>query len=100
MSKGTAKELGFFLDGKKKTQRTWTESDATGLAIIVASGNPGLNDVAFGFSSSSEFEIWLAKNGFATEYAKGQALLNRSPKELKPEKAKQVSSLQAKAVTQ
>ncbi|MEA2417512.1 MAG: hypothetical protein QOI58_4169 [Thermoanaerobaculia bacterium] len=98
MANVAASEVGFFLDGKRKDQRAWTATDAKAVPIIVSTGEVDSNDTAFGFSSAAGFENWLAKQPFASEYGKAEALLNRTPKELSPQKEKEISVLQADAV--
>jgi hypothetical protein len=100
MANTTPKNISFFLDEKKMSERTWTESEARAVPVIVAADSKGLDDAAFGFSSLPAFENWLAKNCLENEYAKGQALLDRSPKELVGKQEKKWSALQAKVVSE
>ena len=88
------KRQNFVLDGKKRTERTWTAGDAKALPFIVAAHGVGIDDAVFGFSSESEVEKWVAKNGLQREYQQGVALRERTPKHLTPESEAEIRELQ------
>ncbi len=86
----------FFLDGRKRTERVWTQAEAAGVPIIFATGDTGKESTAFGFSSKEGFETWLGKNGLAREYEKAKLLLSRAPRTLSRQQEAEASAQQAK----
>lgn len=91
-----SKEIGFYLDNKKRSPRNWNESDAKAVPVLFATGNAGLENSVFGFSSEAAFESWLAKSGLGIENAKAKALLARSPQTFTQAQENEVSALQAR----
>jgi hypothetical protein len=97
MAESKPRDLKVFLDGKARTVRTWTESDAANVPMMIASGDPDLADSVFAFSKPELFDNWLDKNGLARDYAKGRSLLDRSTKRLNAAAEKRVSAVQEAA---
>lgn len=81
----------FFLDGRKRSERVWTEREANAVPMIFSADD----GAAFGFSTPAGFENWLAKSGLSREYAKAKTLLERTPRNLTRQRETEVSARQA-----
>jgi hypothetical protein len=86
------------VDGKKYTERTFSEQDARKIPHIVVTAKGVRSKTVHGFRSASAMERWLGAEDFLDSYKQGKTLLRRVKRRLKPAEQKEISRLQARIV--